>query len=185
MIGMTPSPTPGAVADIALTDPDGNPTTLGAFSADPLVVILVRYFGCLPCQEFVRDLDGELDRFCSGARVIAVGGSADHQARWLRDTKGVDMPLLLDPDQAVRAVAGVGDLSVRQMSSLGGASNYAKLLVRGFRPQVPTADATKAPGIVVFDADFDVTWVHRGEMLGDYPTVDDLIERIESLTVSD
>ncbi len=178
---MTPSASPGIVANIALADPDGNPTTLSEFVADPLVVILVRYFGCLPCQEFVRDLDGNLDRFPDGTRVIAVGGSADHQARWLRDTKGVAMPLLLDPDQKVRAVAGVGDLSARQMSSLGGASNYVKSLVRGFRPQVPTADATKAPGIVIFDSDFNVTWVHHGEMLGDYPSIDDLVEQVESL----
>lgn len=176
---MTPSTTSEAAA-IALSDPDGNPTTLGNFAADSLVVILVRYFGCLPCQEFVRDLDGELDRFPAGTRVIAIGGSSDHQARWLRDTKGVQLPLLLDPEQQVRAVAGVGDLTARQMSSLGGATNYVKSLVRGFRPQVPTADATKAPGIVVFDSDFDVTWVHHGEMLGDYPSVDELIERVES-----
>ncbi len=175
MASSTPS---RAISDIALTDPDGNPATLGEFGADPLVVLLVRYFGCLPCQEFVRDLDGEIDRFPVGTRVIAVGGSADHQARWLRDTKGVEMPLLLDPDQEVRAVAGVGDLSARQMSSLGGASNYVKSLVRGFRPQVPTVDATKAPGIVVFDSEFNVTWVHHGEMLGDYPSVDDLIDKV-------
>ncbi|MEA2009655.1 MAG: hypothetical protein U9N78_03020, partial [Actinomycetota bacterium] len=137
--------------------------------------------GCLPCQEFVRDLDGELDRFPVETRVIAVGGSADHQARWLRDTKGVNMPLLLDPNQEVRAVAGVGDLSAIQMSSLGGATNYVKSLVRGFRPQVPTADATKAPGIVVFDSEFNVVWVHHGERLGDYPPIDDLVERIGSL----
>ena len=179
---MTTSPSPGTTAPIPLTDPDGDPTTLGDFGADPLVVVLVRYFGCLPCQEFVRDLDGEIDRFPDGTKVIAVGGSADHQARWLRDTKGVEMPLLLDPDQKVRAVAGVGDLSARQMSSLGGATNYVRSLVRGFRPQVPTSDATKAPGIVVFDSDFNVTWVHHGEMLGDYPTVDTLIDQVESLT---
>lgn len=179
---MTPATPSNVTAEIGLTDPDGNATTLGEFGAEPLVVILVRYFGCLPCQEFVRDLDGELDRFPPGTRVIAVGGSADHQARWLRNTKGVAIPLLLDPDQEVRPVAGVGDLSARQMSSLSGASNYVKSLVRGFRPQVPTADATKAPGIVVFDSDFNVSWVYRGEMLGDYPPVDDLIERINSRT---
>ena len=179
---MTPPIPSTAVSDIALADPDGNPTTLGEFAANPLVVILVRYFGCLPCQEFVRDLDGELDRFPAGARVIAVGGSADYQARWLRDTKGVEIPLLLDPDQEVRAVAGVGDLSALQMASVGGATNYVKSLVRGFRPQVPTADATKAPGIVVFDSEFNVTWVHHGEMLGDYPTVDALIDRLKPQT---
>ena len=179
---MTPSKTSETVAGIGLTDPDGNSTTLGKFGADPLVVILVRYFGCLPCQEFVRDLDGESNRFPTGSRVIAVGGSADYQARWLRDTKGVEMPLLLDPNQEVRAIADVGDLSPLQMSSFSGASIYLRSIVHGFRPQIPTSDATKAPGIVVFDSDFSVAWVHRGEMLGDYPSIDDLIERVESLT---
>ena len=179
---MTPSAPPGAISAIDLTDAEGNQVTLGEFAADPLVVILVRYFGCLPCQEFVRDLDTQLDRFPSGTRVIAVGGSADHQARWLRDTKGVQMPLLLDPEQEVRAVAGIGDLSALQMANVGGATNYVKSLVRGFRPQVPTADATKAPGIVVFDSDFSVTWVHHGEMLGDYPSIDDLIDRVHATT---
>jgi len=182
---MTSSPSPKTTASIALTDPDGNPTTLGEFAANPLVVILVRYFGCLPCQEFVRDLDDDLDRFPAGTSVIAVGGSADHQARWLRDTKGVEMPLLLDSDQKVRAVAGVGDLSTRQMSSLGGASNYVKSLVRGFRPQVPTADAMKAPGIVIFDSDFNVAWVHHGEMLGDYPALEALVDAVRSATEPD
>ena len=46
---------------------------------------------------------------------------------------------------------------------------------RGFRPQIPTADALKAPGIVIFDRDFEILWVHRGETLGDYPPIDDLV----------
>jgi len=170
-------------ASIALFDPDGGATKLGEFAADPLVVILVRYFGCLPCQEYVRDLDRNLGRFPDGTRVIAVGGSADYQARWLHDTKGVEMPLLLDPEQRVRAVAGVGDLTARQMSRLGGANNYIKSLIHGFRPQVPTADMTKAPGIVVFDADFTVDWVHRGEMLGDYPPIGTVIDRMTAQTL--
>jgi peroxiredoxin len=179
---MSPSSHSETIASIPLFGPDGGATTLGAFAADPLVVILVRYFGCLPCQEYVRDLDRDLDRFPEGTRVISVGGSADYQARWLRDTKGVGMPLLLDPEQRVRAVAGVGDLTARQMSRLGGANNYIKSLVHGFRPQVPTADMTKAPGIVVFDADFTVEWVHRGEMLGDYPPIETVIGRMTAPT---
>jgi len=179
---MTPPASSGTTASIALADAYGEPTTMGAFHADPLVVILVRYFGCLPCQDFVREVDRSIDRFPEGSRVIAVGGSADYQARWLHETKGIDMPLLLDPEQRVRAVAGVGDLTARQMSSLSGAGNYVKSLFRGFRPQVPTADATKAPGVVVFAPDFSIRWVHRGEALGDYPPVDALIARITSPT---
>jgi len=175
-----PLTTPRTIpADIPLTHPDGAATTLGAFDADPLVVILVRYFGCLPCQEYVREVDRNLDRFPAGGRVVAVGGSADFQARWLRDAKGVTMPLLLDPEQSVRATAGVGNLTARQLAAVGGASNYVRSLLHGFRPQIPTGDAKRAPGVVVFDRGFDAVWVHRGTMLGDYPPVDALIERAE------
>ncbi len=78
---MTPPASSGTTASIALADAYGEPTTMGAFHADPLVVILVRYFGCLPCQDFVREVDRSIDRFPEGSRVIAVGGSADYQAR--------------------------------------------------------------------------------------------------------
>ena len=179
---MTSSPSSETTADIGIFDPDGGATTLGAFQADRLIVILVRYFGCLPCQEYVRDLDRRFGRFPNGNRMIAVGGSADYQARWLRDIKGVAMPLLLDPDQRVRAVADVGDLTARQMSRFRGAGNYLRSIAHGFRPQVPTADMKKAPGIVVFDADFAVQWVHRGEMLGDYPPLETVIERVNART---
>ena len=178
----TPTTSP---ADIHLLHPDGAATTLGAFGAEPLIVILVRYFGCLPCQEYVREVDRNIDRFPADSRVIAVGGSADFQARWLRDTKGVTMPLLLDAEQSVRATAGVGDLTARQLAAVGGASNYVRSLLHGFRPQMPTADAKRAPGIVVFDRDFRVDWVHRGTMLGDYPPVDALIEHATSATCTD
>ena len=174
------SPEHQNVFEIVVRDPDGRSVALGDYAADPLVVILVRYFGCLPCQNYVRDVDRSLDRFASDTRVIAVGGSTDRQARWLRDTKGVGMPLLLDPDQRVRALVGLGDLTARQLSKAGGWANYARAIGSGFRPQVPTEHARSAPGIAVFDRNFDALWVHRGQMMGDYPPIDELIERSTS-----
>lgn len=180
---MTP-PIAVAPAEIGLTDPDRKPSALGDFRADLLVVILVRYFGCLPCQHYLRDLDRVQGRLPRGSRVIAVGGSAAYQARWLRDSKELSIPLLLDPDQRVRAVAGVGNLTAVQLSRVRGWRNYLRAIRKGFWPQVPTADARKAPGIVVFDRDFSTVWVHRGETLGDYPRVDDLLRSIEALAKS-
>ena len=112
--------------------------------------------------------------------MIAVGGSTDHQARWLRDTKGVGMPLLLDRDQRVRSLVGLGDLTTRQLTRAGGWANYARAIGSGFRPQMPTEHARSAPGIAVFDSALEPLWVHRGEMMGDYPPIDELIERSAS-----
>lgn len=162
---------------IKLTDPDGASVAFADLAADPLVVILVRYFGCLPCQAFVQEVDASLDQFSEDARVVAVGGSADYQAQWLRDEKGVTMPLLLDPDQHVRGLAQVGNLKGRQFLSAKGAANYARALRSGLRVQKPTKDATRAPGVALFGPDLSVTWTYEGKMLGDYPALEELVQR--------
>lgn len=172
------------IAEIPLTDPDGDATTLGAVAADPLVVILMRYFGCLPCQEYVSDVERAVDEMPDGTAIVGLAGSAAYQARWLRDTKGVKLPLLLDPDEQVRAVADLGNLSTKSWVRPKGWKNYLGSMQRGFRPQIPTSDALKAPGIVVFDKNFSVLWVHRGETLGDYPPIDDLVLRVREVAGS-
>ena len=47
--------------DLTLTDPEGRPVRLGdLLSGNRFTVVqLVRYFGCLPCQEWCVGFDGE------------------------------------------------------------------------------------------------------------------------------
>jgi peroxiredoxin len=168
-------------ADIALTVAGGSPVKFGDFKADPLIVVLVRYFGCLPCQNYLRDLDVQLDRFDAGARVVAVGGSTDRQAQWLQENKGVTMPLVIDPDQQIRSLVDLGNLTPLQLAKTGGWANYARAMGNGFRPQIPTKHAQSAPGIAIFDSNFETLWVHRGEMMGDYPPIDELVDIVSSL----
>lgn len=170
-------------AEIAMTDPDGNSLVLGDYRADPLIVILVRYFGCLPCQDYLGQLVDSRGRFPADADVIAVGGSAAYQARWLRTNRGVSIPLLLDPEERVRAIAEIENLSARQLASRQGATNYLKAMRHGYPPQVPTGDLRKAPGIIVFDPAFSPLWVHRGKAFGDYPTVEELVAHVGALAV--
>lgn len=162
---------------VILHDPDGQPVPFSELTGDPLVVILVRYFGCLPCQAYLQDVDDARDRFPATARVVAIGGSADYQARWLRDSQGIGMPLLLDPDQQIRAIAELGDLTRRQLLAPRGAANYVQAMRRGLRPQKITKDTVRSPGVAVFDSDPGVTWTYEGRMLGDYPSVDELVQQ--------
>jgi peroxiredoxin len=172
--------TPTGLADpraVTLHDPDGRPVPFGELTADPLVVILVRYFGCLPCQAYLQDIDAARPRFPPQARVVAVGGSADYQARWLRDTQHIDMPLLLDPHQRIRAIAELGDLTRRELMSPLGAANYVRAMRRGLRPQKITKDTVRSPGVAIFGPDLQVIWTYEGRMLGDYPAVDEVVRR--------
>lgn len=169
-------------AAIELVDPNGAVVRFADLSADPLVVILVRYFGCLPCQAYLKDIDAAQHRFGTGVRVVAVGGSADYQARWLQGDQGVQMPLLLDPNQQVRALAGLGNLRVHQLLSPRGAGNYLRAMRRGLRPQKVTRDTIRSPGVAIFGPDLAVQWTYEGKMLGDYPTIDEVVTRARDAT---
>jgi peroxiredoxin len=163
-----------ALAQTPLLTPDGEPVTLAAFRGTPLVVQFVRYFGCLPCQAYLRALDERTDELAAaGVRPIAVGGSADYQARWLRDT-GVRMPLLLDPDQRLRDAVGFGSLSGRQLMAPRGLRTYAAAVLSGIRPQRITGDVRRSPGIAILDTSIEVRWTYEGTALGDYPSLDEV-----------
>jgi hypothetical protein len=162
------------LADVVLEDPiGGDSMRFGDLAADPLTVILVRYFGCLPCQVFLVEVGQRVGDV--PGRVVAVGGSADYQARWLREKKGVELPMLLDSAQLIRTTLEIADLSTGEMSTGRGWVNYGKALLSRFRPQRPTRDALRAPGVAVFGPGLELRWLHRGSALGDYPSVDELI----------
>ena len=164
-----------AVGSLKLLTPDGAPVRLDDFAGPTLVVQFVRYFGCLPCQVYLRQLDGRAAELAAvGAHAIAVGGSADYQARWLRDG-GVSMPLLLDPPGILRAWAGLGDLSGRQLLDPSGIRRYLGAVAAGVPPRRPTADVRRSPGVAILDADLALRWVHEGASLGDYPPLDEVV----------
>lgn len=169
------------LSDIQLLDPDGNPCSLDSSGSDFLVIQLVRYFGCLPCQEWLIELDkarGELAAL--GARAIAIGGSADYQARWLRDERDVALPMLLDPDQRMRDALHVGRLGARLLNPRGLAS-YGKAMRSGLRPQRITRDTVQAPGVIILDARLDEKWRHVGKRIGDYPPLSDVVAAVRDL----
>lgn len=170
-------------AELALQHPDGRPTELGDLTGHGLLVVqLVRYFGCLPCQDWLIALDSAAGHLADlGARPIAIGGSADYQARWLASERGVTMPLLLDPDHVVRAAVGAERPLGIRLADPRGLASYARSLAHGNRPKRITRDTVRVPGVVILGSDLEVLWVHVGARIGDYPPLEAVIERVRIL----
>ncbi len=170
-----------APGDIDFVTPHGEPDTLAHYAGPLLVIQLVRYFGCLPCRQYLEELDGRAQELeALGARALAIGGSADYQARWLAE-RGVRMPLLLDPEQRFREWVGMGELSSRQLMSVAGMRSYASAVRNGYRLQKPTQDRKKSPGVVVLSEELELLWTHEGKAMGDYPPLGDLIATVTEL----
>lgn len=167
--------------DVKLLTPQGDPTQLGDHLAHELTIVhLVRYFGCLPCQEWLVELDAAAGGLAEkGVGAIAIGGSADYQAEWLQEERGVRIPLLLDPDQEFRRAVEADKPLGWRMADPRGAAAYARSLRHGYRPQGVTRDTVRSPGVLILDRNGSVLWRNIGKRIGDYPPLHEVLDAAE------
>lgn len=163
--------TPPALADIHVQTAEGEQIRLGDLVDRPTILVIPRYYGCLPCRDYLRQVSGRLGEL-EGVGVAALGVSvgAAHQARWLIEERGIRFPLLVDPE---RRVYDALDLPRKWWVSLNprGWWNYARAIARGNR-QGRIIEPNQLPGLAVLDAEANAVWIHRGRALGDYPPLD-------------
>ena len=132
-------------ADLTVVTPEGDPVPVANLVTVRLLVVqLVRYFGCLPCQDWLMQLDQLAPSLSEhGISVAAIGGSADYQARWLRDEQGVGVPLFLDPDHQFRSAVGLDKRLGLKLLDPRGAAAYTRSLRRASGPGTSLATPSK------------------------------------------
>jgi AhpC/TSA family len=165
------------LAAIAVTTIGGERVRLGDLVDRPTILVLPRYYGCLPCRDYLRQVSDRLAEVqATGAAALAVSTGAEFQARWLVETRGIRFPLLIDRE---RAVYDALELPRRWWVWLNprGWGNYARALGRGGRQGVPVAP-NQLPGLALLDAEATAVWIHRGRALGDYPPLDEVLARL-------
>lgn len=188
----TPSSDPAAsgstqsrpsLAAIAVNTVDGDPVILGTLIDRPTVLVIPRYYGCLPCRDYLHQVSERFDEIAAaGAGALGVSVGADFQARWLIERYAIRFPLLVDPQ---RSVYDALDLPRRWWVALNpkGWWNYARAILRGNRQGRPI-EPNQLPGLALLDSHASPVWVHRGRALGDYPKLDTVLERIRQLAPS-
>lgn len=168
------------LAGIVVKTATGEEVRLGDLVQQPTILVIPRYYGCLPCRDYLRQVSERLDEVReAGAAALGVSVGTDQQARWLVEEKGIRFPLLVDPD---RRVYDALDLPRRWWVSLNprGWWNYARAIARGSR-QGKIVEPNQLPGLALLDASADPVWVHRGRALGDYPSVDRVLGKLEEI----
>lgn len=163
-----------------LYDVDGGRIDLDSLLATPIVVPLVRYYGCMPCRAFLHELESLRGDFeAAGVRVVAVGGAADYQARHLMD-QGIGYPLLLDPRHSLYQALDVHRIRWWMMLHPRTWGKYLPA-IRHARQGRITDHPLQAPGLAIIDTDRTVQMLHRGRTLGDYPSPTDVLEQARRL----
>lgn len=172
-----------ALADLEVQTVEGNHIRLGELVDRPTILVIPRYYGCLPCRDYLRQVTERLDEVRNaGAGALGVSVGAAHQARWLIEERGIGFPLLVDPD---RQVYDALDLPRKWWVSLNprGWWNYVRAIAHGSR-QGRIIEPNQLPGLALLDADATAVWVHRGRALGDYPKLDRVLAELSRRTDS-
>lgn len=167
--------------DLELARADGTPVMLGDVVRRPTIIPIVRYYGCMPCRDFLIALD-ELGDQAREARIglLGVGRAADYQATHLMET-AVGYDLLLDPDQHLYEALSLRRFPWWRMLDPRTWRNYVRSLRRARQGRI-TNHPLQSPGVVVLDGNLRVLYLHRGETIGHYPPAAEVLERAVAAT---
>jgi hypothetical protein len=169
-----------SLAEITVRNLEGDPLRLGAVIDRPTIVVIPRYYGCLPCRDYLRQVSERYaDIQAAGGTALGVSVGADYQARWLIEQHGIRFPLLIDPE---RHLYDAIDLPRRWWVTVNPRSwwNYARAIARKNR-QGRIIELNQLPGLVLLDAEARPTWIHRGRAIGDYPKLDTVLAKLTEL----
>lgn len=173
------APTDGEIplAELRVRDTAGAEVRLGDVVQAPTILVIPRYYGCLPCRDYLRQVSERLDEIQElGAAALGVSVGTDQQARWLIEERGIRFPLLVDPD---RSVYDALELPRRWWVGLNpkGWWNYAGAIARGSR-QGRIVEPNQVPGLALLNPSAEAVWIHRGRALGDYPKLDRVLDEL-------
>ncbi len=117
----------------------------------------------------------------SGGAVIGVAPAAGFQAAYLRDTS-IPYELLLDPEHEISHRLDVGTQSLLSaLFNLNAWWKYLQAFARHREQGKITQGYAVLPAAFVVDADANVTYLHRGTGIADYPPLPDLLAELATL----
>ena len=121
----------------------------------------------------IRQLDAE---------VLVISSTQPPMAAVFLKDYPLPFPLVSDPSRAAYQAFGLGRTSWRSMLRLGSVGRYLKLMLRGWRPRMPSEgeDVLQLGGDFVIDGTGCLVYVYRSVEPTDRPSVDNLVQAIRS-----
>lgn len=176
--------------DLLVLPPVGEAVRLGTmWSARPVVLALMRHFGCVFCKEQVSELREIVPPIHqAGAELVIVGSGSPSMAGFFAEDYQVVTPVLTDPTREVyrvletRRPPRAGFLDPRVF--LHGAR---AVMLRGHRQQLSNADlgdSTQLGGVFIVRPGGEVAWAHRSAYAGDHPSNDEVLAALRRVTAT-
>lgn len=148
----------------------------------PVVLALVRHFGCLFCKQQVAELAKEAVRIHAlGAELVVLGNGGAEHVRWFREDFGIETPVFSDTTgQAYRAVGAKRGF----FSGANPATMLASLraFAKGYRQSGTRGDRYQQGGVFVIMPDGSMPFRYLSRYAGDHPATATVVAALERAT---
>ena len=161
---------PRALIDAAVLDVDGAPVRLASTWAErPVVLVLLRHFGCLFCKEQAAEMSAigdAIERL--GAGLVFIGSGSAQYARWFQEDYAPRWPVYSDAElvtyQALEARRGFRSSVNPRTMWLG-----LRAILRGFRQGSTQGDQFQQGAVCIVTPEGAMPYLHVSEIAGDHP----------------
>lgn len=159
----------------------GGVARLADFSDGRLLLVFVRHLACLPCQEHLRELEGELAAITgAGAHVLVVSFDEFQQVVDYGASLNLSFPLASDSARAAYRGYGLASASFWHTWHPKTLWRYITLLGQGRKLQRPHkgSDLSQLGADFVIDPGGIIAYAHYSERPDDRPEVSEIVQVI-------
>lgn len=169
-------------ARLSVLTPQGAAVPLGTLWARPLLLVLVRHYGCQFCREQIAQLRRILpDLVRAHVDVALIGNGTPLMAQAFIEETGLDVPLYTNPGREVYAALGVRRPSLLAFLDPRLWLNGLRAMSRGYLPHRVRGDAAQLGGVFLVLPDGSMPFAYRSERGGDYPPNAAILDAVRSL----
>ncbi len=173
--------------DLQVLRSDGEAVRLGSVWAEgPVVLALMRHFGCIFCKEQVARLREIVDDVhVAGAELVILGSGSAQMAGFFAEDYAITTPVLTDPQRHVYAMLEVRRPSRWAFMDPRVAWHGLQALLHGHRQQFGNpdlGDETQLGGVFIVRPGGEVAWAHRSAFAGDHPSNAEIVEALRRVT---
>ena len=169
-------------SDIEILTPNNEKVRLGdLWSNSPVLIVLVRHFGCQFCREQLHDLRNVWKKILSlGITPIVIGNGTALMAQDFVEQTGLAVPLYTNPERNVYDALGAKrpPLSALLSPRLWWAG--FRTLLKGFFPKQVQGDAAQLGGVFLIDTFSEVHFEYISAYAGDNPSAKMLLSAVDA-----
>lgn len=164
-------------SDLAVLTPGGEAVRLGSLWADqPVLLVLVRHYGCLFCRQQLADLRPVWSRIvASGVQPIVIGNGTPLMAEAFAEESGLEVPLYTNPGREVYAALGTKRPGLSAFINPRLYWNGLRAALGGFFPRPPKGDAAQLGGVFLVRPGGEMPYAYRSDLAGDHPSAAELL----------